>query len=92
MPLPPLVLREQQEGKEGENVAKATWAVGTPVSASTDTTPAHTPSAGLIGILVFLALLLLGPAAAFLLIRRHFRRKRAAAASLPDKDTKAIAA
>ncbi|RYP12797.1 hypothetical protein DL767_011131 [Monosporascus sp. MG133] len=92
MPLPPLALREQQEGKEGETVVKTTSAIGPPVSASTDTTPAPTPSAGLIGILVFLALLLLGTAAAFLLIRQHFRRKRAAAASLPDKDINTIAA
>ncbi|RYP62318.1 hypothetical protein DL769_007337 [Monosporascus sp. CRB-8-3] len=92
MPLPPLALRERQEGKEGQTVVKTASAVGLPVSASTDTTSAHTPSAGLIGILVFLALLLLGTAAAFLLIRRHFRRKGAAAASLPDKDTSTIAA
>ncbi|RYP54315.1 hypothetical protein DL768_000889 [Monosporascus sp. mg162] len=86
-----LALREQQEGKGGQTVTKTTSAVGPPVSASTDTTPAHTPSAGLIGILVFLALLLLGTAAAFMLIRRRFRRKWAAAASLPDKGTNTIA-
>ncbi|RYO90927.1 hypothetical protein DL764_008359 [Monosporascus ibericus] len=75
MPFSPLALREQQEGK-GETVAKTTSAVGRAVSGSTDTTPAHTPSAGLIGILLFLALLLLGTAAAFLLIRRQRRRCR----------------
>ncbi|RYP01775.1 hypothetical protein DL765_010825 [Monosporascus sp. GIB2] len=92
MHLPPLALRGQQEGKEGEAVIKTTSAVGAPASASTDTTSAHAPSADLIGILVFLALLLLGTAAAFLLVRRHLRRKRAAAASLPDKATTTIAA
>ncbi|RYP76115.1 hypothetical protein DL771_001939 [Monosporascus sp. 5C6A] len=91
MPLPPLPLREQREGQEGETLVKTTSTVGLPLSASTDTTPAHTPSLGLTGILVFLALLLLGAAAAFLLIRRHFRPKRVAAASLPDKSTNTIA-
>ncbi|RYO80431.1 hypothetical protein DL766_007801 [Monosporascus sp. MC13-8B] len=92
MHLPPLTLREQQEGEEGETVVKTTSAVGAPVPESTDITSALTPSADLIGILVFLALLLLGTVTAFLLIRRHFRRKRAAAASLPDKGTTTIAA